>query len=91
MFLLPQNGYENDIKICLLTAAAQSQKEGEFAISSLICGVTATHKSLENELEKIQNDVKKRKKGSRVIFRIEIDISAMILNPLGCKSSENLM
>lgn len=33
----------------------------EFAISSLICGVTPARKSLENELEKMQNDVKKIK------------------------------
>lgn len=33
----------------------------EFAVSSLICGVTPTHRSLENELEKMQNNVKKIK------------------------------
>lgn len=32
----------------------------EFAINSLICNVTATHKSLENELAKMQNDEGKK-------------------------------
>lgn len=33
----------------------------EFAVSSLICGVTPTHRSSENELENMQNDIKKIK------------------------------